>query len=103
MAPGLDDDPGQPHVREIEIGRLIGVFARRRLAGRAEQRALQDRREKLIDAWARRSGPGTRLWSSRNGRAGGAVGILGGQFGEDHGAEECASGKEQNQSPVDHR
>jgi hypothetical protein len=103
VAPGFDDDPGQPHIREIEIGGLIGVLARRGLASRAEQRALQDRREKLIDARALRSGPGTRFWSSRNGRAGGAVGNVGGQFDKDHGAGECAPGKEQNQSPIDHR
>jgi hypothetical protein len=103
MAPGLDDDPREPHIREIEIGRLIGVLARHRLASRAEQRALQNRREKLIDMRALRSGYGSRLCSSHNRRAGGAVGIVGGQFDEDHGTEERAPGKEQNQTPVNHR
>jgi hypothetical protein len=100
VAPGFDDDPGQPHIREVW---LIGALARSRLASRAEQRAIQDRREEIIDVRALRSAHSTRLWSSSNGRAGGAVGIVGGQFDEDHGAEERAPGKEQNQTPIDHR
>jgi hypothetical protein len=103
MAPGLDDDPGQPHIRQIDISRLIGALARRRLASRAEQRAVQDRRQQFIGVWALRSGHCARLWSSRNGRAGGAVSILGAQFNDNNGAEERAPGKEQNQTAVDHR
>jgi hypothetical protein len=97
----LDDDPGQPHIPQIETCRLIG--AGRSLASRAEQRASQDRRQKVIDARPRRSGRGIRFWSDRNGRAGGGASIVRPQFDYDHAAEEGAPGNEKNKKAVDHR
>jgi hypothetical protein len=101
VAPGLDDDPGQPQIREIEIG-LIGTPARR-LAGRAEQRVAQDGRDKLFDARALCPGLFLRLLSSRNGCAGGAIGITRDQFNDNHGGEQRTADKEQGHTPVDHR
>jgi hypothetical protein len=101
VTPGLDDDPSQPHIREIEIGGLI--TPRRRLTGRAEQRVTEDRRDKLIDLWALRAGLALCRLSSRSRLDGRLVGIAGVQFHKDHRAKQRTSGQEQDDNPVDHR
>jgi hypothetical protein len=80
---------------------LIGV--RRRLASGAEQRASQDRRQKIADARPRRSRRGNRFRPRRNRRISGRSAIVRAQFHGDHAAEESATGNDQNKDPVDHR